>query len=392
MKKVLANFVAMLLVAGLQMAGGTNVRAGDRWLGTFEYDWMGKLQGELPVLGGAKMQLAQADASDTSDSADAEKATSPECLAMQQDIDADIGDIMRAGCEPSLAQMSKLMDNPLGNVAMWINQFDYYRMRNDQFDREDDQYNYMGILQFPKSISKDWNLINRVVYNITSVPVDQGKVDAFKRDVPSIQPPGGPQLPGDFGGAAPIDFIGGRETGFGDMYYVGLFSPKEAIKHEAGGSSVWGVGADLAIPTASEDVLGSGKWSAGPSALYAYLGPKWKLGALWQQYFSFAGDSDRADVNMTNLQYFWYYSIDPVTSIGAMPNILINWEQSSKSDRATVPIGVGINRTFQFGKLPVRIGLEFHYSVIRPNTLGSEYNVRFFIIPAVPAALIPGLQ
>jgi hypothetical protein len=51
-----------------------------------------------------------------------EGGISAECIAFHADIDANIGDIMRAGCEPTLGQMSKLMDNPIGNVAMWINQ------------------------------------------------------------------------------------------------------------------------------------------------------------------------------------------------------------------------------------------------------------------------------
>ncbi len=53
---------------------------------------------------------------------------SEECLKFEADIDADLGDVIEAGCKPSLAQMSALMDNPLGNVAMLFTQFDYYKM------------------------------------------------------------------------------------------------------------------------------------------------------------------------------------------------------------------------------------------------------------------------
>jgi hypothetical protein len=316
---------------------------------------------------------------------------SEECRAFRQDPDADLGDVLRAGCEPTVGQMSRLMDNPLGNVAMWINQVDWYRLKNDTFDRQDDQFNYMGIIQFPKGISENFNIINRIVYTVPSVPLDQGRVDRLLTNPPAVPPGSGPVQPPLGPGLAPIDFLGGRTTAFGDMYYVGLLSPKEGIKHEGGGSSVWGVGVDLAFPTATKDVAGTGKWSAGPSALYAYLGPKWKLGALWQQYFSFAGDSDRGDVNLSNIQYFVYYSIDEVTSIGAGPNILADWEQESKN-RWTVPIGIGVNRTFQFGKVPVRIGVEFHYSVVRPDDLGAQWDLRFFVIPAVPAALFKWMQ
>jgi len=153
------------------------------------------------------------------------------------------------------------------------------------------------------------------------------------------------------------------------------------------GNFVWGLGFDAGFPTASKDVLGSEKYTAGPSALGVYLGPKWKVGSLAQHYWSYAGDSDRSDVNMTNLQYFYYYAITPTLNIGAGPNIIANWEQKG-DDRFTVPVGLGVNTTVNFGKVPVRFGLEFHKSVIKPDDVpGSDYDVRFYVIPAVPSAL-----
>ncbi len=320
---------------------------------------------------------------------------SEECRAFRDDPDADLGDVLRAGCEPTLAQMSALMDNPVGNVAMLFTQYDLFRLTNDDVRGLDEEYqhNYMGILQFPKGISENWNIINRIVWNVPSLPLDQGKIDDARRGLRTFVPPaGGPaQPPSEASEFLPINAFSGRETGFGDMYYVGLFSPKAGIKHANGATSVWGLGFDLGFPTASEDILGDGKWSAGPSALYGYLGPKWKLAVLLQNYFDYAGDSDRDDVALTNLQYFVYYSLDDVTSIGAGPNIIANWEADS-DNRYTVPVGLGINRTFQIGKVPVRFGLEFHYNVIRPDTVGADWNLRFYVIPAVPSALFRWMQ
>ena len=125
--------------------------------------------------------------------------------------------------------------------------------------------------------------------------------------------------------------------------------------------------------------------------LYVYLGKKWKVGGLMQNYFDYAGPSRRDDVAITNLQYLYYYSLNETTSIGAGPNIIINWEADS-DERYTVPIGLGINKTFQIGKVPVRVGLEFHYNVIRPDTVGSQWDLRFFIIPAVPSAMFGWMQ
>jgi hypothetical protein len=325
---------------------------------------------------------------------------SDECRAFREKPDADLGDVMRAGCEPTLGQMSALMDNPVGNVAMLFTQFDLFRLTNDDVSGLDAEYqgNYMGILQFPKGISENWNIINRVVWNVPSVPLSQSKIDDFRkadprRFEPTFQPAGGgPNQPPSTGSQfLPVEVFSGRTTGFGDMYYVGLLSPKKPISHGSGRKSVWGAGFDLAFPTASEDILGDGKWSAGPSALYVYLGKKWKLGGLAQQYFSFAGDSDRGDVNITNFQYLSYYSISGTISIGAGPNIIVNWEADS-GNKWTVPVGMGINRTFQFGKVPVRVGLEFHYNVVRPNTVGADWNLRFYVIPAVPSALFSFLD
>jgi hypothetical protein len=334
--------------------------------------------------------MAQTD----TNAVDEDQSLSPECMEWRKDPDADIGVMLRAGCQPTIGQMSALMDNPLGNVAMLFFQFDISKLENPTFDESDWKYNYMGIAQFPKGLGKNWNIINRIVWNVPSMPVDQGKIDdaadRLERQLGSgegpivIAPPDAP--------TAPIDLFSGRTTGFGDMYYNGLFSPKKGYKTEGGGSLLWGLGFDLGFPTATEDILGTGKWLAGPSGLGVYLGPKWKIGALVQHYWDYAGDSDRDDVNLTNLQYFLFYSLDEVTSIGAAPNIIANWEQDS-DNVWTVPVGLGISRTFQFGKLPVRFGAEAHYSIVQPDdTVGQEWNFRFYVIPAVPSALFKWLD
>ena len=329
--------------------------------------------------------LAKADTADaTAEGAEGDKALSEECRSFANQPDADLGEVLKAGCEPSLEQMSKLMDNPVGNVAMLFTQFDYYRLKNDENNEDAYKGVYMGIAQFPKKLNKNWSLINRVIWTVPSVPLDQDKIDdAGGGDYGNM--PGAITPPSD---AAPINLFDGRTTGFGDMYYVGLFSPAEGIKFDnLEGNLVWGAGFDLGVPTASEDILGTGKWTAGPSALGIYLGPKWKVGGLLQHYWDYAGDDDRSDVNLSNLQTIYYYSLNETTSIGAAPNVIVNWEEDS-DNRYTVPIGFGINRTFQMGKVPVRFGVEFHYAVIRPDDIpGTDWDLRFFMIPAAPSAM-----
>lgn len=348
---------------------------------------------DLPALGDAPLQVAQS----SGDESAMEEPASEECLKFAQDIDADIGAIIKAGCKPTQGQMSRLMDNPVGNVAMWFNQFDFYRMTNESVtDQTKTKSNYMSILQFPKKLNKDWNLVNRVVLNISSMPLDQDKIDdaglagGDYADITGVaQPPAS-------GAVLPINQFQGRTTGFGDIYYNGLFSPAESIVYketpQGNAIGVWGVGFDLSIPTAGDDILGSGKWTGGPSALYAYMGPRWKIGGLLQHFWDFAGDSDRDPVNLTNFQYFLFYSLSETLSIGAAPNIIGNWEQD-KDDRWTVPIGLGIQKVIKLGKASARIGFEAHYSAIQPdNVPSSEWDFRFYFIPAAPSALFSWMQ
>ncbi|MHC4374885.1 MAG: hypothetical protein ACYSTO_12140 [Planctomycetota bacterium] len=111
--------------------------------------------------------------------AEVNKATSEECRSFANQPDADLGDVLKAGCEPTLAQMSKLMDNPVGNVAMLFTQYDSYHLENDANGETGIQGVYMGIAQFPKKLNENWSLINRIVWTVPSLPIDQDKIDDF---------------------------------------------------------------------------------------------------------------------------------------------------------------------------------------------------------------------
>jgi hypothetical protein len=62
----------------------------------------------------------------------------------------------------------------------------------------------------------------------------------------------------------------------------------------------------MTLPTATDDTLGAGKWSAGPVVLYMYKGiPKSILGFMAYNQWSFAGESDRDKVNVLSFQPIW---------------------------------------------------------------------------------------
>ena len=90
---------------------------------------------------------------------------------------------------------------------------------------------------------------------------------------------------------------------------------------------------------ATDKSLGTGKWSSGPMALGFYIGEKWIYGAVAQRWWSFAEDSERNGVNLTEIQYVLRYRVTPMTNIGFGPNIRVNWDADS-DDRWTVPVGL----------------------------------------------------
>jgi hypothetical protein len=63
----------------------------------------------------------------------------------------------------------------------------------------------------------------------------------------------------------------------------------------------------VVLPSTSEPTLGSGKWSAGPTIVALKQEGQWTIGALWNQVWSFSGDTSRTDVNQMFLQPFASY-------------------------------------------------------------------------------------
>ena len=167
------------------------------------------------MLGLVSSVFLAVEAADTPASADAPDTA--ECAKFKKDLHADLGDVLKAGCQPTLEQMSALMDNPLGNVAMLFTQFDYTKMQDPKSNNTAYKGVYTGIFQFPKKLNDDWNLINRAIWTVSSMPLDQDKIDDFDPSPTELGNDQGSGLtgqnPGDF--PKPIDLFDGRTTGLG---------------------------------------------------------------------------------------------------------------------------------------------------------------------------------
>jgi len=173
----------------------------------------------------------------------------------------------------------------------------------------------------------------------------------------------------------------GHTTGFGDLQLMTLVGPDKA------NGWVWGAGATFKFPTASDPVLGQGKYQAGPAAMLLKMGRPWVYGFIFQHWSSFAGDDGRSDTSFTDFQYIVRYLLPRAWSVGAGPSVTYNHEAEA-DDRLTVPIGLGVTKTVRFGKMPVKLRAEVHYSVIRPDSYGEVWNFRLQFTPVIKSPFI----
>ena len=165
--------------------------------------------------------------------------------------------------------------------------------------------------------------------------------------------------------------------GIGDVNYTAWFSPPGK------GKLTWGFGAVTIWPTASDDLLGQGKFSVGPSFVFVYGNPKYLIAAVISNWFSVAGDSNRADVNTFYFQYILTYFLQNKWYLSSAPINLANWEADDKDQRWTVPIGGGFGKMFNLGKLPMDFQVQGFYNAVKPDTSG-DWQLRVqlkFIFP-----------
>ena len=69
--------------------------------------------------------------------------------------------------------------------------------------------------------------------------------------------------------------------------------------------------AELAAPTATDDILGTERWVFSPSITYATFFPNGMLFApAYKHSFTFAGDEDRADIDKGTLDFYLVHKFD----------------------------------------------------------------------------------
>jgi hypothetical protein len=204
----------------------------------------------------------------------------------------------------------------------------------------------MPLYTFP--LGDNWKLVNMTILTFADAP-------------------GTPVFPGEPGG--------GKVTGAADILHSSFFTPSRS------GNFIWGIGPVLSLPTATDPALGSEKWSLGPAFRLTYTAKKWNLGVIAGQRWSFAGTSNRDDVNQLvirgairrSLPNDWYFTSAPL--------IVANW--NVEGEKWSVPLGGGFGRTFRVGGYPWAWSVQGYYNVIKPDA-APDWFARFAIVSAIP--------
>jgi hypothetical protein len=168
--------------------------------------------------------------------------------------------------------------------------------------------------------------------------------------------PGG--VPGSPGN--PDSVSGPNVFGLGDFTDALLFSRTQP------NGLTWGFGPIVSLPIASDDRLGSGKWSAGPAIRLAYNPGPWHFGVLAGNLSSFAGDADRADVNQLLIRGLVRRKLNKGWFLKYSPIITANWDAAS-DQRWLVPLGGGVGKSFKLFSKPATLAVEAYSNVIKPD-------------------------
>lgn len=232
--------------------------------------------------------------------------------------------------EPSAADLQKSLQNPIGSLISVPIETTF------DFGAPDGEATFIQLQPVYPFRVGDWNLVNRTI-------------------IPLIDAPG--PIKGNPGNPSPSQ--GSGAFGLGDILHSMFLSPAKP------GEYIWGIGPAFNLPTATDSILGSGKWSAGPTAVVLTQPKPWSIGLLAGNLWSFAGNSNRASVNQLMLQPFISYNLSDGWYLTTAPVMTANWRVAS-SERWLVPLGGGVGRLFKIGKEPVNVNLQAYNNVVKP--------------------------
>jgi hypothetical protein len=132
----------------------------------------------------------------------------------------------------------------------------------------------------------------------------------------------------------------------------------------------FGVGPLIAMPTATDDALGSDTWQAGAAAVYFNAkSRRVQYGGLVTYQTSFAGDG--TDVSQAAIQPFYMFQLGKGTYLRGAPV----WVYDFENDSYSVPFGLGIGQVIKNDKTVYNIFIEPQWTILHDGVGQPEFTV-----------------
>jgi hypothetical protein len=150
--------------------------------------------------------------------------------------------------------------------------------------------------------------------------------------------------------------INTTQSGLGDLdvFFAYLFDTGNPARS-------FGIGPQLAFPTASEDATGSGKYQAGAAAVYFdATSPVFQWGGLLTYRTDFAGDSDRSDVSVFAAQPFYFLQLGKGNYVRGAPV----WVFDLENDTYHMPVGLGIGKVIPSKNIVYNVFVEPQFTIL----------------------------
>jgi hypothetical protein len=146
------------------------------------------------------------------------------------------------------------------------------------------------------------------------------------------------------------------------------------------------VGVFGSFPTATADILRSQEVTLGPEVMVAKIWDWGVLGLLVNQAWGL-GKTNSTDLiknaSITGGQYFYIINLQKGWQISGQPTWSFN-HRAGEGNKLTLPFGTGPTKVTHFGKLPVKLALQYWYYIAAPDNFGPQHQIRFTITPVVP--------
>ena len=161
------------------------------------------------------------------------------------------------------------------------------------------------------------------------------------------------------------------QAGLGDGVISAFASPSKS-------SVTWGIGPVFLVPTATDKLLGTGKFGIGPTGVILKQAGPWTIGGLANHLWSVSGDEDRKDVSSTFVNPFVSYTFKSSASITLNTEYTYDWK-SNKNILVVQPL-LGAVTKLGSQIVSYTIGPRLHFA---PDTR-PDYGIRAVITLVFP--------